>query len=75
MLGDFAMNKHGDIRHHGYRTTRDEPQQFGSAMLSNSYTESIVETYCGHCRKWIETNGVLGPLRFMATHRDGECAK
>lgn len=52
---------HGEVRHHGLK---EEPD--GSA-------QTITETWCNHCRKWIPTNGVLGPLTFMAKHRDGDC--
>lgn len=66
--------KHGKTRMHGMRTESamgiDNGVPFGTAF---TYTTS--ETYCAHCKRWIETNGVLGPLRFMAFHRYGDCQK
>lgn len=60
--------KHGQIKHHGYKTT------FSETGFS-AHTVSVVETYCSHCKEWVRTDGVLGPLTFMARHRDGDCQK
>jgi hypothetical protein len=75
--------KHGATRHHGYKTIDGKPVEMLDARTgqvvysgpSSSTTVSVSETYCGHCKAWIQTNGVLGPLKFMAEHRDGDCQK
>jgi len=55
--------KHGEVRAHGIK---EEP---------DGYAQSISETWCAHCKRWIRTDGVVGPLTFMAKHRDGDCQK
>lgn len=30
-------------------------------------------TWCDHCREWVQTNGVMGPLKFAAFHQDADC--
>lgn len=63
------MATHGETRHLGFRTHDGKI----SSVATIGVMESVGETYCGHCGKWVETNGVLGPLTFMAKHRDGDC--
>lgn len=57
------MVKHGTTEHFGIETFSD-----GSAI-------SRARTWCGHCQKWITTDGVLAALQFMGQHRDGDCQK
>jgi len=58
--------KHKQIKHHGYKTKVDE-----NGMSAHTY--SVTETYCGYCKQWIKTDGVFGPLKFMAEHQNGDC--
>jgi hypothetical protein len=79
----LTMPSHQETRIHGLRTHAGDPVEFtdpatGAVALrvpALVVTETIAETYCGHCKQWIETNGVMGPIRFMARHRDGDCVK
>ncbi len=80
----FAVEPyHGQVRRRGCRTMAGEPTDFvdplsGQTLLSVpalTITETVSDTWCGHCVQWIPTDGVLGPLRFMARHRDGDCRK
>lgn len=61
---------HGEVVHYGYKTSiNSEP-----GLMPIGFMESVTETWCAHCGSWVQTNGVLGPLRFMAEHGDGDCA-
>jgi hypothetical protein len=61
--------KHGEFVHLGYKTQTDRDSD---GHLLGGKLETRGETWCNHCKKWIETNGVLGRLKFMAEH-DGDC--
>ena len=75
------MAKHGETRIHGMTRQEGEHVEFelpagGTVSLPVcSVEETAAETWCDHCGRWIQTNGVLGPLTFMALHRDGDCRK
>ena len=34
-----------------------------------------VEAQIGHCKRWVTTLGVVGSLRFMAEHENGDCSE
>lgn len=61
-MGQVPEPKHREVRHHGFHT---------EVGVGHSVTTSVTDTYCAHCHQWVETNGVLGPLRFMAWHDHG----
>ena len=74
--------RHGEIHNHGMQTRHGESVEFlgpdGKTVYQGpiaSVTETVSETWCDHCKTWVKTNGVLGPIRFMAEHRDGDCLK
>ena len=60
--------KHEEVVHEGIRTTFSDN---GMSAMS----VSVTKTWCAHCLTWVETDGVIGALKFMANHRDGDCAK
>lgn len=74
--------KHKDTRFHGIQRVPGPEVEYTDRSGRTIYKgpgsgtdQTIAETYCGHCQKWIQTNGVMGPLKFMATHEDGDCQK
>jgi len=58
--------KHGSTRDHHYEDEKGQSVHvFGAAAV-----QSVCETYCAGCQKWVRTPGVVGPLKFMAEHGD-----
>lgn len=56
-----AHAAHGTVFHAGYRTGK-------------VFAVPLVETYCGHCQKWVKTSGGLGWVSFHITHDQGRCS-
>jgi hypothetical protein len=81
--GEVRMTpKHGEVRHHGLRrvdgketTYEDKQGRLVYRGPTLPVVESVTETYCTHCKTWVQTNGIMGPLKYMAEHRDGDCVK
>ena len=51
-------------------------QRTGETVYSGpivSVTQTVSETWCENCQKWIRNAGVLGPIRFMAFHDKADC--
>ncbi len=74
------MPRHGEEKHYGIFAMPGPPIECidgatGELMVlaRNNIIESVSETWCEHCQKWIQTDGVIGPLMYMAVHRDGDC--
>lgn len=76
------MHKHGEKRGFGVERVVGKEVSFTDVKgqevyrgAGSSLFQTTSETYCEHCRRWIQTNGVMGPLKFMADHDSGDCGK
>ena len=67
-----ADPKHGVRVFYGRKTHTERDEEGRIVSIS---TETVTEQWCAHCKTWIQTNGVLGPLRFMAYHEHGACTE
>lgn len=76
------MPKHGETRHFGIQrvdgeqtTLTDTSGEVVYQGASSFVEQTVAQTYCSHCQQWIQTDGVMGPLRFMAKHDSADCTK
>ena len=78
----YKVPKHGETQQLGMQRTDAPATSFtgpdGAPVWTgagSSFTQTVSRTYCGHCREWIQTNGVMGPLAFMAKHDSADCTR
>ena len=74
MATDPTEPKHGEKRNWRMESDRPQTTEFeGGLTVSVAGDYSVVEQYCGNCRKWITVKGVFDAIRFMGTHDVGDC--
>jgi len=59
------------------RNHRFEPDIIDDPLLGRNIGtagRTVCERHCDKCNKWVECDGVIGGLKFIAEHDSGDCS-